>query len=128
MARILVIDDDAQMRNMLRQMLESEGHTAAVAENGKEGLLQMRTHPFDLVITDLIMPEKEGIETIQELRKSYPDLKIIAISGGGRYGQLEYLPVAKKLGADSTLAKPFRKQELLEMMEDVLNLSQAHQA
>lgn len=120
MARILIIDDEAPVRNMLRQMLEKEGYEVAEAEDGKVGMRRYAEHPPDLVITDILMPEKEGIETILALRKADPGVKIIAISGGGRTGRLDVLPVAKAFGALRTLAKPFTRDELLGAVRSVL--------
>jgi DNA-binding NtrC family response regulator len=82
-ARILVIDDDEQILRTLHQVLEMEGHEVLDAPNGKEGMRIFEEHGADLVVTDIVMPEKEGIETIKELHEGNPDLKIIAISGGG---------------------------------------------
>jgi len=96
MARILIIDDEPQLLDMLGQTFEREGYDIVKASNGKEGIKLYRENPVDLIITDIIMPEKEGIETIFELRKDFPDLKIIAISGGGRIEPEEYLDIAKK--------------------------------
>jgi DNA-binding NtrC family response regulator len=120
MATILVIDDDYQMRAMLQQMLMRAGHRVIEAANGREGLNLYRTEPTDLIITDLIMPEKEGIETIIELRKEFPSARIIAISGGGKTGILDFLPLAKKLGAVRTLSKPFERQAMVEAVQEVL--------
>jgi len=120
MAKILIIDDDEQMRAMLQQMLSRFGHEVTQAANGTEGLERFRADPADLVITDLIMPDKEGIETIVELRRDFPHVKIIAISGGARCGTLDFLPLAKRLGASSTLAKPFEREQLLETVHHVL--------
>jgi CheY-like chemotaxis protein len=114
MARILLIDDDAPFRGMLSQVLEREGHFVVEAEHGREGLERYRESPFDLVITDLLMPEEEGLATIRTLRRVCPTVKIIAMSGGGMTGQLDFLPVAKRLGAHHTLWKPFPRQELLD--------------
>ncbi len=119
-ARILVIDDEASIRTMLQQMLEGSGHEVAVAAQGAEGLTLFGEHPVDLVITDIFMPEKEGIETILELRQRSPQTKIIAISGGGRAGNLDILATAKNLGAHQTLAKPFERQELLDAVNAAL--------
>lgn len=121
MKRILVIDDDELMRSMLSQMLGRAGYEIILAANGHEGLKQFHAHaPFDLVITDLIMPGKEGIETMMELRHDHPALPIIAISGGGRTTGRDYLPIAAQLGARRTVAKPFTRQEILEAVQDVL--------
>jgi CheY-like chemotaxis protein len=120
MARILVIDDDAQIRQVLERILEREGHHVVCAPNGKEAIRLQRQDPADLIITDLIMPEKEGIETIREIRHYFPDAKIIAISGGGQIGAEEYLQMAKKLGAQYTFTKPARREEMLRAVKDLL--------
>ena len=120
MAHILVIDDEAQARTLLRQMLEMAGHEVTDAPDGKRGIELYQERPPDLVIMDLIMPEKDGIETTREIRRSYPDAKVIAISGGGRISPEDYLHLAGKLGANRTLAKPFRSQELLSAVAEVL--------
>ena len=120
MARILIIDDEVQILNMLRQMLEGEGYEVVEAPDGKEGLKLYRKNPTDLIITDLIMPEKEGIETIQELTQDFPNIKIIAMSGGGRVGPGDYLHLAKMLGAQHTFAKPIEREELLKAVRELL--------
>lgn len=121
MKRILVIDDDWQMREMMHQALERAGYDVMDAANGKIGMNIQRQEPVDLVITDLIMPEKEGIETIRELRRDFPGLKIIAISGGGRAGADGYLSVAKTIGADRTLSKPFDLKQILDTVGELLS-------
>ncbi len=120
MARILIIDDDEQLLAMLRQMLEREGYEILEASDGKEGLRRFRENPTDLIITDLIMPEKEGIETIMELRRDFPDVKIIAISGGGRVDPWQYLSIAKSFGVQYTFAKPIERKELLNAVRELL--------
>ncbi len=120
MARILIIDDDPQILDMLGQTLEREGHEVVDAPDGKEGLKLYRENPTDLIITDLIMPEKEGIETIMELRRDFPDVKIIAISGGGQIDAEQYLSMAQKLGAQRTFAKPVERDELLKAVRELL--------
>lgn len=120
MARILVIDDEPQIRKLLKQMLEKEGHEAVLAENGKEGILRNREQPADIIITDIFMPEKEGIETIMELRSLWPSVNIIAISGGGSKGHVNYLDIAKNLGAAKTLDKPLRWKELIAAVNALL--------
>jgi len=117
MARILIIDDEELVRFTLRQMLERAGHEVHEARDGEEGLAQYREQRPDLVITDIIMPEKEGIETILELRRDGQDVKLIAISGGGRIGNLGVLETAKKLGADEAMAKPIERNQLLAMVQ-----------
>lgn len=120
MPRILLIDDDEAIRMVLRTSLEVMGHQVEVAGNGREGLEKALAEMFDLVITDLIMPEKEGIETIQELHRRQPALKIIAMSGGGRGNAADYLPLAGLLGATRTMAKPFSHEELARTVKEVL--------
>ena len=114
MKQILIIDDDTQFRLMLRRILEKEGYEVFEAADGKQGLTCFRNTQTDLVITDIIMPEKEGVETIVALRKEYPSVKIIAISGGGRNAPGDYLTLAKKLGAHVTMEKPLNRNYLLE--------------
>ncbi|MFA6009338.1 MAG: response regulator [Desulfobacteraceae bacterium] len=116
MAHILVIDDESPIRLMLRMLLESEGYTVTEACDGTEGIKCYRENPADLIITDIIMPEKEGIETIMTLRKENPSIKIIAMSGGGKNNADGYLKTAKLLGALETLKKPIRKDVLLAVI------------
>lgn len=120
MTKILVIDDDPFIRDVLKQTLERSGYSVALAENGEAGLETFNGDEFDLVITDLIMPKKEGVETIAELKKSSPQTKIIAISGGYRLPAENYLKIATTLGVDGTLIKPFEKLDLLRKVETVL--------
>ena len=121
MARILVIDDDVQILRMLRHILEDPEYEVVGAPNGRVAMRLQRENPVDLVITDIIMPEMEGIEVIIELRKQYPDVKIIAMSGGGRMEPEGYLYMAKRIGADRVFSKPFLPEELLEAVEDLLS-------
>ena len=121
MARILVIDDDAQIQVMLRQVLERAGYEVVDAPDGKVGIELYREQKADLVITDLIMPEKEGIETIRELRGEFPDVKIIAISGGGVIGPENYLCLARGLGALRTFSKPVERKEIIETVQELLH-------
>jgi DNA-binding response OmpR family regulator len=120
LAHILIIDDDPQILNMLGQTLKREGHEVLEALDGKEGLKLYRENPTELVITDLIMPEKEGIETIMELQRDFPDVKIIAISGGGDNGADQYLSIARMLGVERTFAKPIERSELLKAVRELL--------
>ncbi|MEQ8857713.1 MAG: response regulator [Pseudomonadales bacterium] len=120
MSAILVIDDDASVREVIGEMLRLEGHEVTMAENGRDGIGLLHAERFDLVITDLIMPEKEGIETISEIRRTNDTIPIVAISGGGRLGPGDYLETARHIGADATLAKPFARQELLSTIESLL--------
>ncbi len=120
MPRILVIDDESSIRRLLRIMLEQNDYEVEEAADGDEGLKKIRSNPPDLIITDLIMPDKEGIETIMELRRNHPALKIIAMSGGGVIGAREYLKMAKSVGAHHTFEKPFQMNELLKSVKDLL--------
>ena len=121
MSRILVVDDDESFRRLVCQVLLRGDHEVLAAPDGRAALSLFRKQPVDLVITDLIMPEKEGIETIMELRRLQPDLKIIAMSGGGRLGITDCLKMARHIGAARTLAKPFALQEILEAVTSLLN-------
>ena len=120
MARILVIDDDELVRATLKSALELAQHDVVVAKDGLQGLANYQDGDFDLVVTDIIMPEKEGIETIIELRQQNPAVKIIAISGGGRTSNEIFLDVAKKFGAVDVLSKPFSPKQLLASVERAL--------
>jgi DNA-binding response OmpR family regulator len=125
MARILLIDDDNPVRTMLRQTLVYFGHTVIEARNGKEGLDSFAVARPDLVITDIVMPEKEGLEVLMELRNKQPPVKIIAMSGGGRQSAMDYLRIAKHLGAAKTLAKPFSNEALLAAINELLQADEA---
>lgn len=120
MARIIVIDDEPYILLMLKKMLEKEGYEVEMATNGVEGSQIFEKQPADLIITDIVMPEKEGLETIMELKIKYPQLKIIAISGGGRVDSREYLNSAKLLGANKTFQKPFKKDEIIKAVRELL--------
>lgn len=115
--RVLVIDDEAPLRLTMRRMLEAAGHEVTEAENGRLGLEAFRRQPTDVVVTDIIMPQKEGIETIRDLRAIAPGVRIIAVSGGGRNQDMNFLRIARKIGADATLPKPFRKETLIACVE-----------
>jgi DNA-binding response OmpR family regulator len=121
MARILIIDDDDQIRKMLRLTLNAAGFDVVEAQDGKIAMkLFHQDLTVDLVITDLIMPEKEGIETIIELRRDFPKVPIIAISGGGRIDPNDYLLLAKKLGAQITLEKPFSRKDIINAVNELI--------
>lgn len=120
-ARILVIDDDDLIRSMLTQMLGAAGYDVITAANGDIGIKLFREQPADLIITDIIMPEKEGWETIMELRRDFPNVKIIAISGGGRQGPYSYLMLAKRFGAERIFTKPLKRDELLKAISELLS-------
>ena len=120
MAYILIIDDEQQIRSMLKLMLERDGHEVAEAPDGNEAIRLYRQNPADLIITDLIMPNQDGIGMIIALKKEFPDVKIIAMSGGGLNKPEGYLKGAKKLGAACTLTKPIDRDEMLRAVRDVL--------
>jgi CheY-like chemotaxis protein len=116
MKTVLVIDDETLVRATVARMVEREGHRVLQASNGVEGLNIYKRERVDLVVCDIIMPEKEGIETIGELRRKNPTLKIIAISGGGRTENVDFLGMAQRLGADYVLAKPFGRDEFTTLL------------
>ena len=120
--RILIIDDDEQIRHVLQEMMKSAGYEVMVAENGKIAMQMQREHSADLVITDLIMPEQEGLETIAKLKSEFDGIKIIAMSGGGRIGPEAYLPAALELGADRIFTKPFKIGAVLEAVKELLDV------
>jgi CheY-like chemotaxis protein len=119
-ARILIVEDDEEIRSVLGEILRSEGHETTLASNGKEGLRIFKEAGADVIITDIIMPDKEGLETIMELREKHPDVKIVAISGGGMSDAESYLKLAEKMGASCTLSKPFQREELLQVVNNLL--------
>jgi DNA-binding response OmpR family regulator len=122
MARIIVIDDDPEMRSLLQETLLSAGYDVFAADEGRLGLAFSRTAPVNLLITDLVMPGMEGMETIRKFRREFPGIPIIAISGNPNLGNV--LDTAIRLGAVKTLAKPFGGEELLALVSSVLD--QAH--
>ena len=128
MARILIIDDDEAVLSSLMAMLELDGYDVVGARGGRKGLALFREKTADLVITDIFMPEKEGVEIITELKRGFPEVKIIAISGGDRTASQDYLPVAEKLGAVRNLRKPFDPPEFLEAVREVLKTPSRHRA
>lgn len=120
MARIVVVDDDEQVRTVFRIALEQNGYDVGEAAEGGAALKSCRAQPADLAIIDIVMPGKEGIETIAELKAEFPDIKIVAISGGGSAGPGTYLELAGRLGAHRTFAKPIRNDELLAVVRELL--------
>ena len=123
MSSILVIDDEEAIRSLCRRILTQAGHQVIEAPDGNEGVRLYRENRPDLIITDIIMPEKEGIETIMDLRKEFPSVKIVAISGGGSATTgATCLHLAKSLGALKALAKPFTRQQLLDAVRDALEV------
>ena len=120
MARIVVIEDEDIVLRSLQGMLESGGHDVLAATNGEIGIELCHREKVDLVITDLLMPKKGGIEVIVQIQKDMPGIKVIAISGGGRMGDLNFLEHAEMLGASRSLEKPVTREELLEAVDGVL--------
>ncbi len=117
--KILVVDDEIYIREGLKQVLDLEGYNTSMACDGKEALRMIDQDQPDLVITDIIMPEKDGVEVICKAKEKYPQLKIIAISGGGRISAHDYLKIAKQLGANSILTKPFSSSELISEINKI---------
>lgn len=116
--KILIIDDDYRIRNLFRMWLEREGLEVFEAENGMQGVEIQRREPMDLIICDLIMPVQEGIETITQLKNEFPDIGIIAISGGGKIGPDSYLNVAQHLGAWRVFTKPVDMRRMIETVKE----------
>jgi DNA-binding NtrC family response regulator len=117
---ILVIDDEPALREILSQVLTDAGHRVIAAGNGKEASKTLTTAAFDVIVTDVIMPEKDGMQVISEVRKKYPEVRIIAMSGGGHVPRDQYLKIAKGLGAHAVLEKPFANQTLLDTIAAVV--------
>jgi CheY-like chemotaxis protein len=120
LSRILVIDDDDLVRDTLVRMLERAGHKTVAAKNGRQGLAQFHREPPDLIVTDVIMPDLDGIETIMALRQASPAIPIIAVSGGGKAHAMQFLDAAQKLGADLILPKPFKQADLMAAISGLL--------
>lgn len=120
MARILVVDDDDAIRQLLCKVLGRGGHAAVEAADGKAAMARLEEISVDLVITDIYMPEMEGVETILKLQRDFPEVRIVAISGGWRLEKYDCLRVARRLGATRTLAKPFTPAELLDAVREAL--------
>jgi DNA-binding response OmpR family regulator len=120
MGYILIIDDEQPVTAVLRQILGRAGYQTLVATDGKMGMDLYAAHPVDLVITDIMMPERDGVEVIMQLRTRPAGVKILAMSGGGRYGLMDFLDVAEKLGADAIIRKPFTTQQILDQVRSLL--------
>lgn len=119
MAKILVIDDDPRIAELLLQILKSEKHDVIKALDGCEAEKKFKEFKPEIVITDIVMPEKEGTELIMLFKKMVPGIKIIAISGGGIIGPKSYLEVAKKIGANYTFTKPFNIDDIIKAINDL---------
>ncbi len=117
---ILVIDDEPQIRSLLSEMLKKAGYSVILAADGKEGISLYKENSIDLVITDIIMPDKEGLEIIRELKRNYPDIKVIAMSGGGAGKPEDYLSMAEKFGAKRILRKPFTMQDVMGAVSELI--------
>lgn len=121
MANILVIDDETELRNVIRKALSRSGHDVAEAENGSVALAMLhQNQAFDLVITDIFMPDTDGIQTLRQMKAEYPDLKVVVMSGGGNRIARDYLPMAKALGASLTVSKPFDPIEFADQINNLL--------
>ena len=120
MKKVLIIDDEQAIRHMVKRLVEKAGYAVEVASDGEEGLALIENNSFDLIITDIIMPKREGLEVITSVRKSQPNVKIIAMSGGGRFTPEGYLKSAQILGADKTFTKPFNHREMLSAIEELM--------
>jgi CheY-like chemotaxis protein len=124
MPGILIVEDEKEVREMLRMSLARKRYTILEAENGKDAISHFKPSVTDLVITDLIMPEEDGLKVIMKLREVKPSLKIIAISGGGKAGPGSYLNLAKALGADAAYSKPFSLNDLMTKIDELLDIEQ----
>ena len=129
MGSILIVDDEEDIRHALTMVLEGAGYDVMVASNGNEAVELQREQPVDLIITDIIMPEKDGVSTIKELRQKFPGIRIIAISGGGGVQPVEYVPdaitttaylaAAKEAGADRVFTKPFERKDMIKAVDEL---------
>ncbi|HEX2646278.1 MAG TPA: response regulator [Candidatus Dormibacteraeota bacterium] len=120
MARILLIDDDDAVRRVMRSVLERKGHEVLEANNGKAGVQLLAEHAVDLVITDIFMPEQDGVETVRQMRIAFPQVKVIVASGGDSTGRLSLLTGAELFGATASLSKPLRPADLLAAVQAAL--------
>ena len=121
MARILVVDDDGAIRGAIRKVLTLEGFEVIEAMNGRDAIASYREQPVELVITDIWMPDKDGLEVIRELRQISPDLPMIAMSGGSSRGQLDFLHHAEAFGACQVIQKPFEIEELIRSVRRLVD-------
>jgi CheY-like chemotaxis protein len=126
MPGVLIVEDDKELREMLKMMLLRKNYTVLEAENGKAAITHFKPTLTDIVVTDLIMPEEDGLKVVIKLRELKPSIKIIAISGGGKVGPGSYLNLAKALGADAIYSKPFSLNDLVSKIEQLLDNEQVN--
>jgi CheY-like chemotaxis protein len=124
MPGILIVEDEKDLRGMLKTSLIRRKYTVIEAENGKDAISHFKPLITDIVVTDIIMPDEDGLKVIIKLKELKPSLKIIAISGGGKAGPGSYLNLAKALGADAIFSKPFSVNDLIGKIEELLNIEQ----
>jgi len=124
MPGILIVEDNRELREMLKESLTRKSFIVQEADNGKDAIIHFKPGVTDLVVTDLIMPEEDGLKVIMKLRELKPSLKFIAISGGGKAGPASYLNLAKALGADAIYSKPFSVNEMIGKIEELLEIEQ----
>lgn len=128
MAYILVIDDNPEFRDILRSHLEANGHRTLLASDGEQGLALVEREAIDIVLTDILMPQRDGLEVLRETKRRWPGLPVIAISGGGWIKATELLGMAERLGADNVLQKPVRRGDLLKAVDEALAANLKKQA
>lgn len=121
MPHILIIDDDLSVLSLFEQFLTSAGYSVALATDGREGLRQMKQQKPDLIITDIMMPEMDGLELLMEIKKHHQEIPVIAISGGMKIRPISFLPQAKKFGARRVFQKPIALTELLQAVQELLS-------
>ncbi len=122
--RILIVDDDRELAQSLKEILLDEGFSVDTACNGREGVRLQNANPYNVIITDIVMPEEDGLEVIMWVKKNHPNTKLIAISGGGYFDSRDYLLMAKELGASIVLCKPFEVNSLIAGVKRILNIEQ----
>jgi YesN/AraC family two-component response regulator len=121
MARILVVEDEELMRDMLAELFKDQGHNTATASNGIEALKAIEEDNFDLIVTDIVMPEKDGLSVILQTKRDNKNIKVIAISGGDKtFSGKSYLKIARNIGVERTIDKPFKREKVLQAVEEVL--------
>ena len=125
MAKFLLVDDNEELLEVQSAYLKAKGQTVITARNGRESMMQLDGGEFDIMTTDVIMPEMEGFETIMTARKNHPELPIIAMSGGGRIGATDYLSMAKSMGAKAALSKPVAPARILSEANNILGITPA---